>query len=142
MLKCITFDGDPSALNSLMEYFEKFDKALDDMLCKDQVDQSLFIKEGSKIVRICKNEIVYIEGYGDYAKIHLLNGKKMLSHVSLKRLEETLNEKYFCRVHRSYIVAISQINYIEKKRIRIGNELIPIGEYYLQRLMDHLSFAL
>lgn len=142
MLKCITFDGDPSALNSLMNYFEKFDKALDDILCKEQTGQPLFVKEGNRIVRVCKSEIVYIEGYGDYVRIHLLNGKKFLSQITLKRLEETLNEKEFCRVHRSYIVAISQISYIEKRRIRIGSELIPIGESYFQQLMDHLSFAL
>lgn len=142
MLKCITFDGDPSALNSLMNYFEKFDKVLEDMLYKEQTDQPLFVKEGSRIVRVCKNEIAYIEGYGDYVRIHLLDGKKLLSQMSLKRFEETLTEKKFCRVHRSYIVAISQISYIEKKRIRIGNQLIPIGESYFQRLMNHLSFAL
>ena len=127
MVKCIRFDGDPSALDSLMRYFEEFDEALEDMLYEEQTGQPLFVKEGSKIVRISKSEIVYIEGYGDYARIHLQNGKKMLSQISLKRFEETLNEKRFCRVHRSYIVAISQINYIAKRRIRMGNDLIPIG---------------
>lgn len=98
MLKCITFDGDPSALNSLMSYFEKFDKALEDMLYEEQTGQPLFVKEGSKIVRICKSEIVYIEGYGDYSKIHLQDGKKMLSQISLKSFEDTLNAKRFCYV--------------------------------------------
>jgi len=125
-----------------MNYFDKFDRALEDMLCKEQTDQPLFVKEGSKIVRVCKTDILYIEGYGDYVRIHLLSGKRLLSQMSLKRFEETLNEKSFCRVHRSFIVAISQIDYIEKRRIRIGNELIPIGESYFQQLMDHLSFTL
>lgn len=142
MLKCITFDGDPSSLESLMSYFEKFDKALEEMIYKEQTSQPLFVKEGSKIIRICKNEIIYLEGYGDYVRIHLVNGKKLLSQMSLKRFEEVLNEKEFCRVHRSYIIAISRISYIEKKRIRINNELIPIGESYFQQLMSHLSFAL
>ncbi|MDD3062441.1 MAG: LytTR family DNA-binding domain-containing protein, partial [Massilibacteroides sp.] len=46
--------------------------------------------------------------------------------------------KGFCRVHRSYIVAIAHINYIERKRIRIGSELIPISDSYLPALMKQL----
>ena len=45
----------------------------------------------------------------------------------------------FCRVHRSYIVSLSHINYIERKRIRIGEELIPISDSYLPALMNKLS---
>lgn len=142
MLKCITFDGDASTLNSLMGYFEKLDKALTEMhevLHKEQPEQPIFVREGSKIIRLRKEEILFLEGYGDYVKIHRTTGKPLLSQVSLKRFEEYLSDGSFCRVHRSYIVSLPQINYIERKRIRIGNELIPISDSYLSRLMNRLS---
>ena len=142
MLKCITFDGDASTLNSLMGYFEKLDKALTEMhevLHKEQPEQPIFVREGSKIIRLSKEEILFLEGYGDYVKIHRTTGKPLLSQVSLKRFEEYLSDSSFCRVHRSYIVSLPQINYIERKRIRIGNELIPISDSYLSRLMNRLS---
>lgn len=141
MLKCITFDGDAATLNSLMGYFEKLDRALaevNEVLNKEQTEQPIFLKEGSKIIRIQRKDILYLEGYGDYVKIHRTAGKSLLSKVSLRRFETCLAGKEFCRVHRSYIVAISHINYIEKKRIRIGNELIPISDSYLPGLMDQL----
>lgn len=142
MLKCITFDGDASTLNTLMGYFEKLDKALaevHDVLHKEQVERPIFVREGSKIVRLHKEEILFLEGYGDYVKIHRTEGKPLLSQVSLKRFEEHLGEGLFCRVHRSYIVALPHISYIERKRIRIGSELIPISDSYLPQLMERLA---
>lgn len=142
MLKCITFDGDASTLNSLMDYFQKLDEALETVHAvlyqKEQADEYFFVKEGSKITRVRQEEILYLEGYGDYVKIHRVGNKPLLSQVSLKKFEESLTGKGFCRVHRSFIVAISQISYIERKRIRIGNELIPISDTYLPLLMKQL----
>ena len=141
MLKYVTFDGDVSSLNSLMEHFEKLNKVLADtnkIISKEQEEQFFFVKEGNKIIRLIKNEILYIEGYGDYVKIHRTNNKVLLSHCSLKRLEEQLGS-LFCRVHRSYIVSIQHINYIEHKRIRIGNNIIPISDSYLPMVIERLN---
>ena len=82
---------------------------------------------------------LFLEGYGDYVKVHRINGKPLLTQVSLKRFEEFLDRNRFCRVHRSYIVSLSHINYIERKRIRIGEELIPISDSYLPALMSSLT---
>ena len=129
MLKCITFDGDASTLDTLMSYFEKLDKALADVhevLHKETAELPVFVKEGTRIIRLKKEEILYLEGYGDYVKVHRTNGKPLLSQVSLKKFEESLTDGSFCRVHRSYIVSLPQISYIERKRIKIGNDLIPM----------------
>ena len=142
MLKCITFDGDTSTLNTLMGYFEKLDKALADVhqvLSKEQTERPIFVREGSKIIRLRREEILFLEGYGDYVKVHRINGKPLLTQVSLMRFEEFLDRNRFCRVHRSYIVSLSHINYIERKRIRIGEELIPISDSYLPALMNNLA---
>ena len=142
MLKCITFDGDASTLDTLMSYFEKLDKALADVhevLHKETAELPVFVKEGTRIIRLKKEEILYLEGYGDYVKVHRTNGKPLLSQVSLKKFEECLTDGSFCRVHRSYIVSLPQINYIERKRIKIGNDLIPISESYMPAFLDRLS---
>lgn len=142
MLKCITFDGDASTLNNLQEYLEKTNQTLveiNELLHSKQAEQSIFIREGSRIVRLCQDDILYLEGYGgDYVKVHRKSGKPILSQVSLKCFEEWLGESSFCRVHRSYIVALSHINYIERKRIHIGETLIPISDSYMSALMSKL----
>ena len=142
MLKCITLDGDVSTLNDLMEYLEKIDRTLaevNELLANKRAEQAVYLREGSKIVRLNQEDILYLEGYGgDYVKVHRIEGKPILSQVSLKRFEECLSGNNFCRVHRSYIVSLSHINYIERKRIRIDGALIPISDSYLPTLMNKL----
>jgi DNA-binding LytR/AlgR family response regulator len=45
-------------------------------------------------------------------------------------MEDTLPEKHFVRVHKSYIVALNKIDSIERSRIRIGDKIIPVGDTY------------
>lgn len=141
MLRSITFDGDVSTLNVLVEYLEKIDKALAEvngLLYNRHTEQPIFLREGTRIVRLRQEDIVYLEGYGDYVKVHRVNGKPLLSQVSLKHFEKSLGKNDFCRVHRSYIVSLSHINYIERKRIRIDDVLIPISDSFLPDLMSKL----
>ena len=142
MLKYITFDGDISTFNDLMEYLEKITRTLvevNELLCDKQAEQPIFLREGSRIIRLRQEDILYLEGYGgDYVKVHRIVGKPVLSQLSLKRFEECLSRNNFCRVHRSYIVSLSHINYIERKRIRIDGALIPISDSYLPALMSKL----
>ena len=61
MLKCITFDGDASTLDTLMSYFEKLDKALADVhevLHKETAELPVFVKEGTRIISNKKEEIL------------------------------------------------------------------------------------
>lgn len=142
MLKCITFDGDASTLDTLMGYFKRLDQALAEVhqaLDKEQAERLIFVREGSKIIRLRREEILYLEGYGDYVKIHRVSGKTLLTQVSLRRFEECLDKERFCRVHRSYIVSLAHINYIERKRIHIGDASLPISDSYLPALMGKLA---
>lgn len=143
MFKQMASESEISSSDSIDAYFDRLYKAIGnvhEVLNKEQVvEQPLFVKEGNKIVRVHQNDILYLEGYGDYVKIHHTNGKVLLSQVSLKRFEACLDGKRFCRVHRSYIIAIQHINYIERKRIKIGNELIPVSDSHYPFLMNQLA---
>ena len=143
MLKCITFDGDVATLDMLMDHLEKIERALtkvNEQLYAKRVGKPIFLREGNRIIRLHPDEILYVEGYGDYVRVHRTNNKPLLSQNSLKSFEECLGENDFCRVHRSYIVSLSHIEYIERKRIRIGstNTLIPVSDSYLTVLMGKL----
>ena len=62
MLKCITFDGDVSTLNDLMEYLEKITQDLmevNKLLCDKQAGQPIFLREGPRIVRLRQEDILW-----------------------------------------------------------------------------------
>ena len=96
----------------------------------------VFIKTENRFVKIFYSEILFIKGYGDYIKIYLTGDRTLLSLQSLNRLEAILPDSNFIRVHRSFIIAMDKISEIERKRIMIGNEIIPVGESYQSRFFS------
>lgn len=90
----------------------------------------IFVKSDSRLVMLKFADVLFIEGFGDYIKIHLINGKPLLSLQNLSAIEDKLPAGRFARVHRSFIVSVEKIETIERKRIRIGNQIIPISDTY------------
>jgi DNA-binding LytR/AlgR family response regulator len=75
------------------------------------------------------NEIVYIEGMRDYRRIHTEN-KRVMTLQNFSEFEKLIPSNIVCRVHKSYMVAINKIVSIERNRIKIGGQLIPVSETY------------
>ena len=99
----------------------------------------IFIKEGKTIRKILFNDIYFMEAKGDYVKIHFAD-KYYVIHATLKVLEEKLSSRKFIRVHRSYIVAVEKIDYIEDNVLFLNTIPVPLSEFYKSRLLDHLNF--
>jgi len=87
----------------------------------------IFIKTDSKLVKVNFDEILFLEGARDYVLIHTTKDK-IITLDSLRNLEEVLPAAQFIRVHKSYLVSIGKIDSIEKTRIMIGENVLPIGE--------------
>ena len=76
----------------------------------------------------------------DYEKNYIENEKDpIVSLLCMKSLETKLPENQFCRVHRSYIVQTSKCKVIEKGRIVIGNNTIPISDSYRASFFERLQ---
>lgn len=99
----------------------------------------IFVKSDNRLVKLLFSEILFVEGYGDYVKIHLKEGKNLLSLQNMGSLESKLPADNFIRVHRSFIVAIDKIEEIERKRIKIGRHNIPISETYSNNFFTRLN---
>ena len=85
----------------------------------------------------CISDILYIKGFGDYVKIRLSDSRTILSLQTLNNLEAILPDA-FIRIHRSFIVSIDKIDEIERRRVRIGDEIIPIGENYMETFQKRI----
>ena len=82
-------------------------------IAENSVLDKIVVKSNSNIHVIPLFEVVYIESEDDYVMIHTAKGK-YLKHQTMKFYEQQLDSNKFIRIHRSYIVNISDINKIEK----------------------------
>ncbi len=106
---------------------------------EEEID-SIFVKTEYKLVQIELKKILYVEGLKDYVKIYVESEPHpILSLMSLKSLEEKLPSSRFVRVHRSFIVQLSQIKVIERNRIIFGKQYIPISDSYKNTFFEYLN---
>ncbi|MEO6405220.1 MAG: LytTR family DNA-binding domain-containing protein [Ferruginibacter sp.] len=98
----------------------------------------IFIKTENRLEKIMLNEIVYIEGMRDYLKIHTVN-KKLMTLQNFSELEKLIPSNIVFRVHKSFMVALNKIESIERSRIKIADQLIPISETYKERFFQLIN---
>jgi DNA-binding LytR/AlgR family response regulator len=94
---------------------------------------SISIKSDLSMLKILLGDILFIEAYSDYLKIHRKNQKLVVTRMTMKEMEALLPES-FLRVHRSFIVPLEQIEGYNSKEIIIGNQTICIGKTYLKKV--------
>jgi len=132
--------------------FERFAKAIDkayekivinqapasadnkEIQAAKQKDSYIFIKADSKMRKVELNDILYIEGQGDYLKI-VTNKERIMALLNFKKIEGILPDDRFIRVHKSYIIAVDKIDYVEKNRIKIADQLIPVSDTYKKHFL-------
>lgn len=100
--------------------------------------QFVFIKDGTKMVKVNLSEIKYIEGLKDYVTIYTKT-QKITSLQRMKMLEDELPPHLFMRIHHSYIIALSEIEVVHKTEVKIGENWIPISETYKKALRDYVE---
>lgn len=99
----------------------------------------IFVKTEYKIQKIYLDDILFIEGLKDYISIYTQK-ERIITLQSMKKIDETLPNHLFVRVHKSYIVALDKIESIERSRIFIKDKVIPIGDthrdYFFKMIED------
>lgn len=122
--------------------FERFSKAVD-KYCKIQKSNQvilhsekqeserpfIFVKCERKMLKLFLDEIDYFESQGNYLLIYTeTNCYK--SHQSLTEMEEKLPEGFFCRIHRSFLIAVKKVTAFGGSSVTIQNKQLPIGRLY------------
>ncbi|WP_447636893.1 LytR/AlgR family response regulator transcription factor [Flavobacterium microcysteis] len=102
---------------------------------EEKPEEFLFIKTDGKLVKINLNDLLLVEGLKDYLYLHLKN-EKLIVLDTLKEFEAKLPASDFMRVHKSYIIRLDQIETIERNRVFIQKNIVPIGETYKIKFQD------
>ena len=125
LLKPFTFDR---FLKAVSKAQENITKSLSISVVQPE---SIFVKTENRLEKINISDILYIEGMRDYRRIHTVN-KRIMTLQNFSELEQILPSNLVCRVHKSYMVGINKIESIERRRIKISDQIIPISETYIE----------
>ncbi len=125
--------------------FERFlsavNRVFDDALLKVapvQDSGNIFVKTEYRLENILVDDILYIEGMREYLRIHLAD-RKIMTKQSFSSLLTQLPLHKFARVHKSWAVAISRIQSIERNRIVIDGKYIPVGDSYKDGFLKQIK---
>ncbi|MEA5403917.1 LytTR family DNA-binding domain-containing protein [Arcicella sp. DC2W] len=104
----------------------------------DATQAFIFVKDGTKLVKIRLSEIMYIEGLKDYVTIYTTQ-QKVVALQTLKALEAQLPETQFVRIHNSYIVALEWIESVHREKVQIGKVFLPISDTYRKAFKEFIE---
>ncbi|HEV7348177.1 LytTR family DNA-binding domain-containing protein [Telluribacter sp.] len=98
----------------------------------------IFVKDGTRLVKVRLDEITYIEGLKDYVALHTRH-KKIVTLQTMKSLETQLPVNRFIRIHNSYIVAFEAIETIDREKVQIGLVYLPISDTYRKSFREFIE---
>lgn len=137
LLKPITFDRFLRAVDKASQRIHT-PAVMPEVPAADPTTPFVFIKDGTKLVKINYDDILFVEGLKDYVTI-VTKTQKVVSLQRLKSLEIQLPADKFIRVHHSYIIALKAIDTIHKGEVQIGTHFIPISDSYRKAFKEFIE---
>jgi two-component system, LytTR family, response regulator len=140
LLKPISFDRFLKAVQKVQETLQAPPQYIAENQAITPIDTPqiaqdfIFVKTEYKLQRVPYADILFIEGGKNYITIHTPK-ERILSLMTLSKIEEMLPTPQFLRVHKSWLVSINKIDSVERQRIFIGKVIIPVGDTYKDDFM-------
>lgn len=130
----------PFSFSRLTEAVKRAEKRLATKKAPPPVPSPAYIslKVDKRLIKVDTKAIKYFQGSGDFVKV-VAEGKTMIISEKLKALEERLPSPPFLRIHKSYLINLDLIEYLEGNFVKMGNEDIPVGAAYKDQLRSTLG---
>ncbi len=135
LLKPIAYER---LLNAIHNYFEVYHKTEASKTIETSSNEFIFVRSDRRMKKVDFSEIIYVESYSDYVKIHC-SSNTIVTRETISTIESKLPQQYFIRTHRSYIIAISRIDSFSNEEIVVGKKSIPISRNYKAEVLGRLE---
>lgn len=141
LVKPFPFERFLKAVNKAMEWF-----ALQNNKTVSKGQDSgapvgfLLLRADKRVHKVNLSDILYLEATGDYIKVYF-SDRCLVIHETIKSMLEKLPYEYFIRVHKSFIIPVQRILYLEGNQVKVGDNLIPIGLVYKEEVMNRLHLS-
>ena len=109
--------------------------------CGRGVEGGFFLRVDGELRQLQLDDVLYVAGMKDYVMFYLQSQPRpLITHLTMKAVEDMLPADRFLRVHRSYIVALDKIRSIDRNDcIYIGNEIIHVTEAFRQPFLQFVE---
>jgi len=130
LLKPISFERFMRAANKAFDYFRSQQAPVSG-------EDYIFVKADNKLEKIHFSDILFVEALENYVAIYT-GDKKIITHLTLKMLQDKLPQGAFIQPHKSYIVSIGKINSIEGNILHVLHYQVPISKYQKEDIMEKI----
>jgi len=104
------------------------------------VEDFFFVHSEYQQIKIVVDDILYLESMGDYVQIFLADQPKpVLTLGSLKSFQKRLYPNGFRRIHRSFIVNLAKVESMQKSKVQVAGNWLPVGETHTKTLEDFFN---
>ena len=100
--------------------------------------EKFFVRDRQELKALNMDDIYYVQGFDNYAKVHTANDQYVVSHT-LKSVSEKLIRQGFIRVHKSYLVNFRKISSLSEGFVYLDQFKVPVGRTYRQELIQNIS---
>ncbi len=135
LLKPISFERLLKAVNT---YFEVYSQPKKESETKIDTTNFMFVRSDRRMIKIDFSDILYIESYSDYIKIHLAN-ETIVTRETISAIEAKLPKAMFLRIHRSFIVAVNKITSFTNEQVVIKGKSLTISRSYKNDVLELLK---
>jgi DNA-binding LytR/AlgR family response regulator len=135
LLKPISFERLLKAINT---FFDVYSNTPNDIKVNQEYSPFMFVRSERIMVKINFSDIVYIESFSDYIKIHTHN-KTIITRENISAVEAKLPKNQFIRIHRSYIISLKNITSFTNEQVTILEKSIPISRSYKKEVLSILE---
>lgn len=140
LLKPFVYEDFHRAANKAFKQIKILNDGLNNSPAKIEEENFIYLNIQHQKVKVNTKDILYIEGFKDYAKVFVKNADKpLMSIITLKALEEQLPEGKFMRIHKSFIISLDKISAVGKSTVKIGDTLIDVSKPYADDFNEFLK---
>ena len=135
LLKPVTFERLLQAINT---YFEVYSDLKQHSVSTTEKSDFIFVRTDRKMIKIGFEDIIYIESFSDYLKLHLRE-TTIVTRETISAIEAKLPAKSFIRIHRSFIVSLKYILSFTNEYVTVKNKALTISRSYKKDVLKQLN---
>lgn len=131
LLKPVSFERFRASVNRILERYSAKTES-------NSALNHIMVRADKKNYRIDLDEILYLEAQGDYVRF-VTQEKSLTVHGKMKDFVDDLPENHFERIHKSYIISLSKVDYIEGNLVKVGEYKLPVSLTFKENLIQKLG---